>query len=276
MKFHNKLQLVSLAALSAVNVDAFSVHQMNSRRRVRPSSTTFGVFIISPAKSAITLQASVESETKGFIATELRGQAMKLHTRAQAPKEGQASDKPREPYIPTHADYLHFLVDNQHVYQALEDVVNDHEELAIFRNNGMERVAPLETDIEFMTSEYKLERPQVGKPGLDYAQEIRRMGKEGLIPEFMCHYYNHVFAHTAGGRMIGKQMGALLLDKKTLEFYKWEGDLNQIKDKVKGDIEDTVAQWSREEKDECVNATAAAFMNGGNLNSYFSGAQSPH
>jgi hypothetical protein len=196
MRFHNKLQLVSLAALSAANVDAFSVHQMNSRRRVRPSSTTFGVFIIPPAKSAITLLASVESETKGFIQTELRGQAMKLHTRSQAPKEGQASEKPREPYIPTQSDYLHFLVDSQHVYQALEDVVNDHEELALFRNTGLERVAPLETDIEFMTSEYKLERPQVGQPGLDYAQEIRRMGKEGLIPEFMCHFYNHYFAHT--------------------------------------------------------------------------------
>jgi hypothetical protein len=193
-----KLQLISLAALSAANVDAFSVHQMNSRRRIRPSSTTFGVFIISPAKSAVSLLASVESETKGFIETELRGQAMKLHTRSQAPKEGQASEKPREPYIPTHADYLHFLVDSQHVYQALEDVVNDHEELALFRNTGLERVAPLETDIEFMTSEYKLERPQVGQPGLNYAQEIRRMGKEGLIPEFMCHYYNHYFAHTAG------------------------------------------------------------------------------
>jgi heme oxygenase len=36
----------------------------------------------------------------------------------------------------------------------------------------------------------------------------------------MCHYYNFYFAHTAGGRMIGKQMSALLLDKKTLDFYK--------------------------------------------------------
>jgi hypothetical protein len=64
------------------------------------------------------------------------------------------------------------------------------------------------------------------------------------------------------------------------EFFifslQWEGDLNQIKDKVKGDIEDTVAQWSREEKDECVNATAAAFMGGGTLNSYLSGGQSKH
>jgi hypothetical protein len=247
MKFHNQLQLVSLVALSATNIDAFSVHQMNSRRRVRPStSTTFGVSSIPPcsssSKSAVmtttsSLLASVQSaaaaaaaETgttkKGFIETELRGQAMKLHTRAQNPEEGQASEQQpqlREPYTPTHADYLHFLVDAQHVYQALEDVVNDHdhdEQLALFRNTGLERVAPLETDIAFMISEYKLERPQVGQPGSDYAQDIRRMGKEGLIPEFMCHYYNHYFAHTAGGRMIGKQMSALLLDKKTLEFYK--------------------------------------------------------
>ena len=76
--------------------------------------------------------------------------------------------------------------------------------------------------------------------------------------------------------MIGKQMAALLLNKKTLEFYTWDGDLNKIKDKVKGDIEEMVSQWSREEKDRCVDQTAAAFRFGGAVNSHLSGGQSPH
>lgn len=162
--------------------------------------------------------SSVETDYS-FIQTELRGAAMKLHTRAQSPKEGQVPDspKPTQPYVTTHSDYLAFLVDSQEVYRAMEEVVQTHDALIPFRNTGMERCAALETDVCFLTQEYKLERPSVGKPGREYATHLRQIVS---IPEFMCHFYNHYFAHTAGGRMIGKQMSALLLDKKTLEFYK--------------------------------------------------------
>lgn len=230
-----------------------------------------------PCRSALYMSASeAPTVTGGFIETELRGQAMKLHTRSQAPKEGQAPEKKQKAYTPTHADYLKFLVDSQYIYQAFEDVVNELDELSVFRNTGLERVAPLEEDIEFMVREYIEDRPEVGMPGVKYAEEIRAMGKEGKIPEFMCHFYNFYFAHTAGGRMIGKQMSALLLDKKTLEFYKWDGDLNKIKTKVKDDIEEMVSHWSREEKDACVNETAGAFRGGGMINGYLSGGRSPH
>lgn len=231
-----------------------------------------------PCRSALCMSASeAPAVTGGFIETELRGQAMKLHTRSQAPKEGKAPEKKeRSTYTPSHADYLKFLVDSQCIYQAFEDVVNELDELSVFRNTGLERVLALDNDIEFMVGEYNEEKPAVGKPGLDYAGEIRTMGEEKKIPEFMCHFYNFYFAHTAGGRMIGKQMSALLLDKKTLEFYKWDGDLNKIKTKVKGDIEEMVSHWSREQKDACVNETAGAFRGGGMINSYLSGGRSPH
>lgn len=155
--------------------------------------------------------------TTSFIENELRGAAMRLHTRQQAPKEGEAPAKKMEPYTPTRADYLQFLIDSQHVYEALESVVNERPELEVYRNTGLERVSSLETDITFMCNEYGLKRTEVGQPGKKYAEMIRGIQS---IPEFMCHYYNFYFAHTAGGRMIGKQMSALLLDKKTLEFYK--------------------------------------------------------
>lgn len=215
----------------------------------------------------------------GFIDTELRGAAMRLHTKSQAPKEGQVEDKsPKEPHITTHMDYLHFLVDSQHVYQAFEDVVQMselHPELEPFVNTKLERTQGLEQDIQFMCSEYNLERPSVGVMGQSYAEEIRKIGKKGktAIPEFMCHYYNYYFAHTAGGRMIGKQMAALLLNKKTLEFYKWDGDVNEIKGKVRQSIEDLASTWNREQKDMCVDATMAAFRGGGAINSYLSGGR---
>ena len=102
------------------------------------------------------------------------------------------------------------------MYSTFEAVVKS--DIKCLENTGMERTDALEVDIEFITSEYGLERPPVGKWGVEYAQVISEM--KGDIPTFTCHYYNHYFAHTAGGRMIGKQMSALLLNKKELEFYK--------------------------------------------------------
>eukprot|EP00523_Entomoneis_sp_CCMP467_P021277 CAMPEP_0168850564 /NCGR_PEP_ID=MMETSP0727-20121128/11945_1 /TAXON_ID=265536 /ORGANISM="Amphiprora sp., Strain CCMP467" /LENGTH=223 /DNA_ID=CAMNT_0008904497 /DNA_START=196 /DNA_END=864 /DNA_ORIENTATION=+ len=214
------------------------------------------------------LSAAAESVTASFIDTELRGAAMRLHTREQAPKEGEAPSKKIEPYVPTPADYLQFLVDSQHVYQALEDIVDEKDDLSVFRNCGLERTTALETDIEWMAKEFDLTRPPVGKFGVDYATSLRAMES---IPELVCHFYNFYFAHTAGGRMIGKQMSALLLDKKTLEFYKWEGDLNEIKSRNKQHIEDMAASWSQQERTDCVDATAATFVGGGSINSYLSG-----
>ena len=142
---------------------------------------------------------------------------MRLHTREQSPREGQAPTKKMEPYTPTRADYLAFLVDSKHVYEAFEAMVNERGDLAVFRNTGLERTQALEQDIEFMVQEYGLERPDVGLPGQNYARMLRSLRS---VPEFVCHFYNFYFAHTAGGRMIGKQMSALLLNKKTLKFYK--------------------------------------------------------
>lgn len=269
------LKLAVLAGLSE-SAMAFSAASRENIRHSGTGTRSFTRFDRRGLSLEMSPPMDATSTTGGFIETELRGQAMKLHTRSQAPKEGQAKEKKMEPYTPTHSDYLAFLVDSQHIYKALEDVVEERDELAIFRNTGLERVDPLETDIEFMVKEYGVERPGVGMPGLSYAEEIRQLGKDGAIPEFICHYYNFYFAHTAGGRMIGKQMSALLLDKKTLEFYKWEGDLNKIKDKVKGDIEEMVSHWTRAEKDDCVNETAGAFRGGGMVNGYLSGGKSPH
>jgi heme oxygenase (biliverdin-producing, ferredoxin) len=153
-----------------------------------------------------------------FIDTELRGAAMRLHTKSQAPREGQAPEPAnQEPHTTSLQEYLQFLVDSQLVFQALEDAVSSRDDLAVFRNTGLERTHALEQDIAWICQQYKLDRPDVAKPGRTYARLLSDMKS---APEFVCHWYNHYFAHTAGGRMIGKQMSARLLDNKTLEFYK--------------------------------------------------------
>lgn len=263
----------AITSLLLTSIDAFTV----GSHRVSTSAVSSRPYQTSLYHAPM---ASNTMEATGFIATELRGAAMKLHTRSQSPKEGKVEDKPApaEPYTPTHLDYLKFLVDSQHVYKAMEDIVQMEElqpELSPFINTGLERVDRLEEDIDFISSEYDVARPAVGSFGTNYAEELREIASRGkeAIPEFMCHYYNYYFAHTAGGRMIGKRMASLLLDKKTLEFYKWDGDLNSIKEKVKESIEDMAAGWSREKKDSCVEGTMGAFKGGGGINAYLSGGR---
>ena len=237
------------------------------------------LFMSADAQVAVT-DASAGSTLSEFppILQELRDAAMRLHTREQAPREGQAEApaKPAEPYVPTQADYLQFLVDSYAVYVALEEIVDEVEGLAPFRNSGLERTQALEKDIQYMCERFDLQRPDVGKAGSMYAAQLISMIKsDDDIPEFMCHYYNFYFAHLAGGRMIGKQMSKLLLDGEALEFYKWGENVNELKDKVKGQIEQLATGWNRKERDSCIDATAAAFRGGGAINGYLYGG-SPH
>eukprot|EP00529_Nitzschia_sp_RCC80_P027162 CAMPEP_0113494490 /NCGR_PEP_ID=MMETSP0014_2-20120614/29132_1 /TAXON_ID=2857 /ORGANISM="Nitzschia sp." /LENGTH=287 /DNA_ID=CAMNT_0000388381 /DNA_START=307 /DNA_END=1170 /DNA_ORIENTATION=+ /assembly_acc=CAM_ASM_000159 len=266
--FHDENQQQKNSAVLSFSVNTLPTAKTIGRRHVVSSA-----FQLAAAPDA----AAAAAATDSFIDTELRGAAMKLHTRSQAPREGQAVEPKSEPYIPTRQDYLSFLVDSKHVYEALDDVVQSNDELSKFRNTGLERTKALTDDIEFMCQEYNLECPPVGRPGTEYAKLLRELGDKKALPEFMCHYYNFVFAHWAGGLMIGKKMAALLLDKKTLNFYKFDGDdLNATKRTVKDEIEDMVSRWTREEKDRCVGETAGAFKGGGSINSYLSGGQSPH
>eukprot|EP00559_Dactyliosolen_fragilissimus_P007675 CAMPEP_0184857624 /NCGR_PEP_ID=MMETSP0580-20130426/2777_1 /TAXON_ID=1118495 /ORGANISM="Dactyliosolen fragilissimus" /LENGTH=319 /DNA_ID=CAMNT_0027353327 /DNA_START=91 /DNA_END=1050 /DNA_ORIENTATION=+ len=291
------------------SVEAFTSLTTTSYRilQEKPSSTAFVVssnpiaatytrtnsFSSSSSSSsckASTTSTSSETTTTSFIDTELRGAAMKLHTRAQAPKEGQAIEKPapKQPYVTQLSDYFQFLIDSRFVYQTFEEVLKLPdllEETSPFVNTGLERSSPLDADIDFLLKEYPEElkdfanAQEVGPAGREYADLIRRIAVEGgkeRVPELMCHYYNHYFAHTAGGRMIGKQMSALLLNKKTLEFYKWDEDINKIKTTVKNSFEEMAAKWTREQKDMCVDATAAAFRGGGSINAYLRGGSSPH
>jgi len=232
------LLMLLLTSSTTVGVKAFGLTSSNTRKRSIPWNA-MGFrhaqgrdIIASPVVVHMSATASTdaqpgqtETQAPGFIETALRSAAMKLHTKEQAPREGQAESKPRaEPYVPTIEDYLRFLVDSKHVYEAFEEAVQceKYPELAVLWNTGLERTVPLESDIQQLVKEFDLVRPPVGQKGMEYANEIREMivGGKGTVPEFICHYYNFYFAHTAGGRMIGKQMSALLLNNKTLEFYK--------------------------------------------------------
>lgn len=286
MKFSIALLLIASSANAFMPSSPSRPHTRQcvaarSMKSYRPTPLSMSAEPATAEEDVATSEQSIEEEEAAFppILEELREVAMKLHTRVQAPKEGQAEapKKPKEKHVPTHMDYLQFLVDSKAVYVALEEIVNDNaEKLSMFQNCGVERTAELEKDISYMCTKYDLQTPEVGKAGGSYAEELKAMVKSDEdIPEFMCHYYNYYFAHLAGGRMIGKQMSKMLLDGETLEFYKWGEDVNELKARVKGEIENLAKEWNREERDNCINATAGAFKGGGAINGYLYGG-SPH
>ena len=92
-----------------------------------PSSSA-PVFVSRPAVRSAAVAMEVEAPKKskglGFVNGEMRAAAMKLHTRDQAPKEGQQpAQKPVSAWQPGRADYLRFLVDSREVYRCMDDLV---------------------------------------------------------------------------------------------------------------------------------------------------------
>lgn len=75
---------------------------------------------------------------------------------------------------------------------------------AEFRNTGLERSEKLAKDLEWFKEQGHV-IPEPSDPGVTYAQYLKQLSEKD--PQaFLCHFYNIYFAHTAGGRMIGKKV----------------------------------------------------------------------
>ncbi|XP_020576956.1 heme oxygenase 1, chloroplastic-like [Phalaenopsis equestris] len=204
-------------------------------------------------------------EAKGFV-EEMRAVAMRLHTRDQA-KEGEREPEgnPVARWEPTVEGYLRFLVDSKLVYDTLDSIIAEaaHPFYAAFKNTGLERSANLAMDLAWF-KEQGHAIPEPSTPGLTYSQLLKELSKED--PQaFICHFYNIYFAHTAGGRMIGKKVAEKILDGKELEFYQWEGDLRQLLQNVREKLNEVANDWSREEKNHCLEETEKSFNYSGDI-----------
>lgn len=208
-------------------------------------------------------------EKKGFV-EEMRFVAMKLHTKDQAPKEGgkEASSHPMPQWQPTREGYLNFLNESRLVYETLERIVTEakHPDFAKFQNTGLERSEALRRDIAWFKEEFGLEpaNPTEDGPGSTYSRKLEELANTDP-PAFICHFYNIYFAHTAGGRMIGTKVAAMILDRRELEFYKYETDYKVLLSGVRDKINAVAEGWSREEKDHCLQETEASFKYSGGL-----------
>jgi len=71
------------------------------------------------------------------------------------------------------------------------------------------------------------------------------------------------FGQSAGGRFTGKKIADKILNKKELEFYKWEGTLSELLQNVRTKLNQVASSWTREEKDHCLEETTTSFVYSG-------------
>mmetsp|Transcript_147833 Transcript_147833/g.283325 ORF Transcript_147833/g.283325 Transcript_147833/m.283325 type:complete len:331 (-) Transcript_147833:16-1008(-) len=211
--------------------------------------------------------------TGGFV-DEMRKVAMKMHTREQAPREGEkeateTQEKPVKQWQPTAEGYLKFLVESKVVYDCMEAVMAEapaDSPYHVFKDTGLERGSSLKQDIAWLAQEKGLEVPQPDGAGAEYAKTLKELANTDT-PAFICHFYNQYFAHSAGGRMIGNKVSEMVLDGKKLNFYTWD-DLQSSMADTKAKLNAAAETWTPEEKEHCLEETAKSFKLSGDLLKY--------
>ncbi|XP_010687998.2 heme oxygenase 1, chloroplastic [Beta vulgaris subsp. vulgaris] len=258
--FSKKLTIISKQINQTHNFSFIRSHNFGSMVLGRAEITKM------PLKAAVSSSAEVK---KGFV-EEMRAVAMKLHTKEQAPKEGQKvakgpEEKSPAKWDPTIEGYLKFLVDSKLVYDTLEIIVQQApvSYYAEFKDTGLERSQSLEKDLEWFKEQgYTI--PEPSDPGVTYSNYLEELAQKD--PQaFICHFYNVYFAHSAGGRMIGRKVSEKILNKKELEFYKWDGELSQLLQNVREKLNIVAESWTREEKNHCLEETEKSFMYSGQI-----------
>ncbi|KAL5225748.1 hypothetical protein ABZP36_012387 [Zizania latifolia] len=222
--------------------------------------------MVSAAAAAAEIAPAVSGEDGKPFVEEMRAVAMRLHTKEQA-NEGEKEPEapPVSRWEPSVEGYLRFLVDSKLVFQTLKAIVDRAAVpwYAEFRNTGLERSEQLKKDLEWFRLQGHI-IPEPSAPGTTYASYLEELAEKD--PQaFICHFYNVYFAHTAGGRMIGKKVSEKILNKKELEFYIWEGNLSQLLQNVRNKLNQVASSWSRGEKDHCLEETEKSFKYSGDL-----------
>ncbi|XP_024393106.1 heme oxygenase 1, chloroplastic [Physcomitrium patens] len=230
-----------------------------------PNTSTSSFSIRASSAAAEKAKARYPGEKKGFV-EEMRFVAMKLHTKDQS-KEGEkeADVQPIGQWQPTIEGYLKFLVDSKEVYDTMETIVQKaaHPSYELFRNTGLERSERLAKDLEWFASQGHA-IPKAGVDGTTYAKYLTELS-ETDVPAFICHFYNVYFAHSAGGKFIGKKVAEMILDGRELEFYKWDGELSQLLGAVKENLNKVAEEWTRDEKNNCLKETENSFKYSGKI-----------
>ncbi|XP_051199972.1 heme oxygenase 1, chloroplastic [Lolium perenne] len=210
--------------------------------------------MVAAAAAATKMPPSARGEDgeKTFV-EEMKDIAMSLHTEDQARTVNLRNA--------TVEGYLRFLVDSKLVFETLENIVNravvPFPWYAEFQNTGLERSEALKNDLKWFREQGHT-IPEPSAPGTKHAAYLKELSEKDS-QAFLCHFYSVYFAQSAGGRMIGAKIDEKILNKKELEFYKWEGSLSQLLQDVRAKLNQVASTWSQEEKKHCLEEVEMAF-----------------
>ncbi|KAG0476505.1 hypothetical protein HPP92_013346 [Vanilla planifolia] len=205
-------------------------------------------------------------EKEGII-EEMRFVTMRLRTASTTTNEVHevGDSNGTSTWQPTMVGFLSYLVNSKLVFETLETIVEDSTDVsyAYFRRTGLERSVSITKDLEWFQQQGHV-IPQPSSHGTAYASHLQRLAEKSA-PSFLCHFYNIYFAHIYGGCGIGKQVCEKLLGGRNLEFYKWEGDIQDLLRNVRENINKLAKHWPRSEKNKCLQETAKSFKFSGKI-----------
>ncbi|XP_031273531.1 probable inactive heme oxygenase 2, chloroplastic [Pistacia vera] len=164
-----------------------------------------------------------------------------------------------EIWKPSMEGFVKFLVDSQLVFNTVERIVDESNDVAYayFRNTGLERSEGLAKDLEWFR-EQDIVIPDASTSGVSYAKYLEELA-ERSAPLFLSHFYNIYFSHIAGGEVIARQVSEKILEGREMEFYRWEGDPQEILKGVRKNLNMLGEHWPRDEKHKCLKEAAKSF-----------------
>lgn len=203
------------------------------------------------------------------ITEEMRFVAMKLRndkgSRVSAPADEGKSDDSDGSWEPSIEGFIKYLVDSKLVFQTLERVVEDSNDVsyAYFRKTGLERSEGLARDLEWF-GQQGVAIPQPSNPGVSYASYLKEIGEKSA-PLFLSHFYNVYFSHIAGGQVVARQVADKLLTGRELEFYRWDGDAEELLKEVRLRLNRLGEHWTRDDKNKCLKEATKSFRHLGQI-----------
>ncbi|KAI4336954.1 hypothetical protein L6164_015420 [Bauhinia variegata] len=155
--------------------------------------------------------------------------------------------------------FLKYMVDSELVFSTVERIVDESSDVsyAYFRKTGLERAEAYSKDLEWLNQQGFM-IPDPSSPGLSYAKYLEELSEKSA-PLFLCHFYNIYFSHIAGGQVISRKVSEKILEGQELEFYRWEGDVQQLLKGVREKLNMLGEHWSRDEKNRCLREATKSF-----------------
>ncbi|GMI83130.1 heme oxygenase 2 [Hibiscus trionum] len=155
--------------------------------------------------------------------------------------------------------FLKYLVDSKLVFNSIERIIDESDDVAYayFRKTGLERSACLSKDLEWF-SQREFVVPEPSNPGVLYVTYLEELAEKSA-PLFLSHFYNIYFSHIAGGQVIARKVSEQLLEGMELEFYKWEGDVQESLKGVREKLNMLGEHWSRDDRNKCLKEAAKSF-----------------